>query len=191
MTSAGAAARCLCFKSSEEHDVKRAAMRSTSKSKSAPLATVLRSNPVKVVSTTGDSEVIVDVQFSSEDGVRPIEVPLARLSQSILSQTLDSNTVVRTLIRSQNEQAEAEERAHRKYVVEGATPGQQKVLRAFAKGLHPREVSEHLFIANTTVSAHTTVLLELCRIVWSPIEKERRDYRFLQMKFANHFINAE
>lgn len=75
----------------------------------------------------------------AEDGVRLIEVPLARLSQSILSQALDSNTGVRAFIRSQNEQAEAEERAHRKYVVATATPSQQKVLRAFAKGLHPRD----------------------------------------------------
>ena len=126
------------------------------------------------------------MHVSSEDGVRLIEVPLARLGQSILSQALDQNTSARALIRSQNEQAEAEEREHCKYVVANATPRQLDVLKAFAKGLHPEEVAEQLCIAPPTVSTHTTALLELCYDAWPPREKERRDYRFLQVKFANY-----
>jgi CRISPR-associated protein Csx14 len=120
-------------------------------------------------------------------GIRLIEVPLARLSQTLLSQLLDTNTSARELIHSQKELVEAEERAPCKQVVDAATPRQRAVLEAFAKGLHPQAVAEQLYISNTTVSAHTNVLLDLCHNAWPPREKERRDYRFLQLKFAGYF----
>ncbi len=124
---------------------------------------------------------------SPEDGIRLIEVPLARLSQTLLSQLLDTNTSARELIHSQKELVEAEERALCKQVADAATLRQREVLEAFAKGLHPREVAKQLCIDITTVSSHTSVLLGLCRNVWPTREKERLDYRFLQLKFAKYF----
>ena len=131
------------------------------------------------------------MHVSPGDGIRLIEVPLARLSQTLLSQLLDTNTSARELIHSQKELVEAEEHARCKQVVEAATPRQRAVLEAFAKGLHPQEVAQQLYISIATVSAHTTVLLDLCRNAWPSREKERRDYRFLQLKFARYFPDNE
>jgi CRISPR-associated protein Csx14 len=124
-----------------------------------------------------------------QDGIRLIEVPLARLSQTLLSQLLDTHTSARELIYSQTELAEAEERARCKQVVDTATPRQREVLEAFARGLHPREVAKHLSIDMTTVSSHTSVLLRLSRNAWNINDNERHDYRFLQTKFAKYFNN--
>ena len=82
---------------------------------------------------------------------------------------------------------EAEEHALCQQVADTTTPRQKEVLQAFARGLHPQEVAALLCISNTTLSTHTGALLGLCRNVWPPREKERRDYRFLQLKFAKYF----
>lgn len=124
---------------------------------------------------------------SPEDGIRLIEVPLARLSQTMLSQILDARISAGELINAQTELAAAEERARCKQVLDAATPRQREVLEALAKGLHPQEVAEQLSIDIATVSSHTSVLLGLCRNVWPTREKERLDYRFLQLKFAKYF----
>ncbi len=129
------------------------------------------------------------MHVSPGDGIRLIEVPLARLSQTLLSQLLDTNTSARELIHSQKELVEAEDYARCKQVLDAATARQREVLGAFAKGLHPREVAKQLCIDIATVSSHTSVLLGLCRNVWPTREKERLDYRFLQLKFAKYFDN--
>src|SRR6266571_4787137 len=127
-----------------------------------------------------------------EDDVRLIEVPLARLSQAFLPQLLDTSTISpKALIRSQTEQMEAEEYARCEQVVAAATSRQKEVLQAFARGLHPQEVAALLCISSATLSTHTGVLLGRCRNVWPSREKERRDYRFLQLKFAKYFHNNE
>ena len=126
------------------------------------------------------------------DGVQLIEVPFARLAQPILSHLLSSNhSDARVAIRSQTEQREAEERAKCSQVAGSASSAQQKVLRAFAKGLHPQKVANQLCIGLSTVSSHTNVLLRLCRNVWGIPEKERLDYHFLQMKFAYYSFDDE
>jgi hypothetical protein len=61
------------------------------------------------------------------------------------------------------------------------------VLEAFGGGLVPSEVAELLSISAPTAAAHTTVLLALCREVWSIEPGERLDYRFLQLKFKKYF----
>ena len=127
------------------------------------------------------------MHVSPGDGIHLIEVPLARLSQSFLSQLLDTNVTARALLHSQQEQAEAEERAQCKKVVKAVSPRQREILQAFAKGLHPHEVAALLSIDSTTVSSHTTILLRECRNVWNIEEKVRLDYRFLQLKFARYF----
>lgn len=124
---------------------------------------------------------------SLEDNVRLIEIPFARSAQPILSHILStSNTSTRTFIRSQNEQRETEEGKRRKQVKDAASPAEQRVLQAFAQGLHPKEVAVQLNISELTVSSHTNVLLRLCRNAWNIKDKERLDYRFLQIQFANY-----
>jgi CRISPR-associated protein Csx14 len=121
-----------------------------------------------------------------EEGVRLIEVPLTRLSEDVRA-TLSSNASAREIIRAQEEQVEAEERARCQRVVSQLTRRRLEVLMAFAEGLHPAQVAEKLSISTPTVSTHTTVLLSLCRDAWPIREKERLDYRFLQLKFARYF----
>ncbi|MBV9713468.1 MAG: hypothetical protein JO011_21395 [Ktedonobacteraceae bacterium] len=128
-----------------------------------------------------------------EEGVRLIPVPLARMSEAIRSQMMairsseaDSLTASE-IIRTQEEQAEAEEQRRCEYVIRLLTPRQLEVLQAFANGLHPLEVAERLSISSPTVSTHTTVLLSLCREAWPLKARERLDYRFLQLKFGRYF----
>lgn len=126
------------------------------------------------------------MHVSPEDGVRLIEVPFARLAQPLLPRALDA-THGNALIQSQNEQREAERRERCKQVVDAAKPMPRKVLQAFAQGLHPQKVAILLGISVSTVSSHTNVLLRLARNAWDIDEKERLDYRFLQMQFADYF----
>ncbi len=121
-----------------------------------------------------------------EEGVRLIEVPLTRLSEDVRSK-LSLDASAREIIRAQEAQAEAEERARCERIVTHLTPRRLEVLMAFAEGLHPAGVAEKLSISMPTVSTHTTVLLALCRDAWPMREKERLDYRFLQLKFARYF----
>lgn len=121
-----------------------------------------------------------------EDGVHLIEVPLARLSEDVRA-TLSLDASARDIIRAQEEQAEAEEQARCKRVVEQLTARRLEVLKAFARGLHPFEVAVELSISSPTVSTHTTALLSFCREAWSIRERERLDYRFLQLKFGRYF----
>lgn len=121
-----------------------------------------------------------------EDGVRLIEVPFARLSQSLLKQALQSNrSEASTLIRSANSQREADERARCKEVVDQLTPRLRQVLQAFARGLDSQQVAQELNIAPSTVSSHTNKLLGLCREVWPG--ETFRDYRSMHFKFARYF----
>jgi len=123
-----------------------------------------------------------------EDGVRLIPVPLALLGEGVRSQfPPEANPPsARDIIRTQEELAETEERRRCEYVLKLLTHRQLEVLRAFANGLHPSEVAEHLSISSPTVSTHTTVLLSLCREAWSIKARERLDYRFVQLKFGKY-----
>ncbi len=126
------------------------------------------------------------LHVTPEEGVRLIEVPLTRLSEDVRA-TLSSDASAREIIRAQEEQVEAEERARCERIVSQLTPRRLEVLMGFAEGLHPAQVAEKLSISMPTVSTHTTVLLSLCRDAWPIRERERLDYRFLQLKFARYF----
>jgi CRISPR-associated protein Csx14 len=126
------------------------------------------------------------LHVAQEEGVRLIEVPLTRLSEDVRA-TLSSDASAREIIRAQEEQVEAEERARCERIVSQLTRRRLEVLMAFAEGLHPAQVAEKLSISMPTVSTHTTVLLALCRDIWPMRERERLDYRFLQLKFARYF----
>ena len=126
-----------------------------------------------------------------EDGVRLIEVPFTRAASSILRRLLqDEVPNAGTAIRLVNEQAEAQDRERCDQVVNAINPAPLKVLRSFAKGLHPQRVASELDLSLATVSSHTNVLLRECRNVWSLSENERLDYHFLQWKFATYFNDS-
>jgi len=131
------------------------------------------------------------MHVAPEDSVRLIEVPFTRAASSILKRILqDKVPNAGTAIRLENEQSDAQERARCDQVVNAIKPAPLKVLRAFAKGLHPQKVAEELCISPKTVSSHTNILLRECRNVWPLSENERLDYRFLQWKFATYFNDS-
>lgn len=82
---------------------------------------------------------------------------------------------------------EIQERTHCIMVEKRATPAQQKVLHAFARGLRPQQVADELCITLKTVNSHKTVLLDLCRSSWNVPPQERLDYHFLAARFASFF----
>lgn len=127
------------------------------------------------------------MHVSPGDGIHLIEVPLARLSQSFLSQLLDTNATARALLHSQKEQAEAEERARCKQVEQALTKRALEILRTFAQGMSPQEVAEQLGIALSTVSTYTTKILDECRIAWDMPNDHPLRYYFLREKFKKYF----
>ncbi len=95
----------------------------------------------------------------------------------------------RVMQEEQRSQVEVQERKRCTTVESQATPAQQKVLRAFARGLRPQQVASELFITLKTVNSHKTVLLDLCRHAWDILSQEHLDYHFLSAKFATYFSN--
>ncbi|RMG98366.1 MAG: histidine kinase [Chloroflexi bacterium] len=79
------------------------------------------------------------------------------------------------------------DRQHCLAVIQRLTGRQQDVLRAFAAGLNPQEVADHLSISIKTVDSHKTVILSECRNAWNIPENGRLDYRFLVEKFSSFF----
>lgn len=90
----------------------------------------------------------------------------------------------------QRSQIEAQEHKRCAVVKSQATPAQQKVLRAFARGLRPQQVADDLSITLKTVNSHKTVLLDLCRQAWDIPSQEYLGYQFLSIKFAAYFPDA-
>src|SRR6266516_7432883 len=128
-----------------------------------------------------------DMHVSPGDGIRLIEVPLARLSQTLLSQLLDTNTSARELIHSEKELVEAEERARCKQVEQALTKRALEILRTFAQGMSPQEVAEKLGITLSTVSTYTTKIFDECRAAWDMPNDHPLRYYFLREKFKKYF----
>jgi CRISPR-associated protein Csx14 len=123
-----------------------------------------------------------------EDHVRLIEVPFARLSQPILLRLLSSEPGnVRQVLSEQEKRERAEQQQRCQSVTERITPTQLKVLRAFARGLHPSDVALELKREMTTISSHTHKLLGECRNTWGISERKRLDFHFLHDMFADYF----
>jgi CRISPR-associated protein Csx14 len=125
-------------------------------------------------------------------GVRLIEVPFARLAQPILSRLLSNypdNS--QNVISTQAERETRERHAKCRMVVEEASPAQRKVLRAFARGLHPQQVADEMDRTIATISTHTNHLFSSCRNIWNIPENRRLDYRFLHQMFGDYFVSDE
>ena len=91
----------------------------------------------------------------------------------------------------QRSQIETRERKRCALVERKATPAQQKVLRAFARGLSPQQVASDLHITLKTVNSHKTVLRDHCRQVWNIPAQEYLDYHFLNARFSSYFSSEE
>lgn len=123
------------------------------------------------------------MHVSAEAGVRLIESPSMSLGAYLPNQA-QSFGAAQSVQRSQ---MDAQERSRCAQVAKEATGRQLDVLRAFAEGLSPQEVAEHLCLSIKTVDTHKTVLLGLCRNAWNKGPNESLDYHFLQRAFADYF----
>lgn len=110
---------------------------------------------------------------------------------SLGAYTYSQPRAFRTAQEEQRSQMEAQERARCARVEKEATVAQRKVLRAFSKGLRPKQVSTELDISITTVHSHKSALLQLCRNAWNFDSSERLDYHFLYQKFSHYFERDE
>jgi CRISPR-associated protein Csx14 len=102
---------------------------------------------------------------------------------------LPPDTDASTVLALQTRIRDADEHAKCQQVYDKLTRRQREVLRAFADGLVPQEVSEHLCITLGTVSSHQTTIYQECRVAWNmpPDMAVRLDYRWLREKFAQFF----
>jgi len=123
------------------------------------------------------------MHVSTEAGVRLIESPSMSLGAYLPNQSLSFYAAQS----AQRSQMDAQERARCSQVVQEATGRQLDVLRAFAEGLSPQEVADHLCLSIKTVDTHKTVLLGLCRNAWNKGPNESLDYHFLQKAFDQYF----
>ena len=122
--------------------------------------------------------------------VNLIEVPFVPWGAYFptLSQSVDTAQGMR---RFQTAQMDVQQHARCEQVVAKATPRQLDVLRAFASGLDQQEVAKELHITISTVDAHKTRLLELCRELWNIEEEQHLGYHFLYKTFAAFFNHEQ
>jgi CRISPR-associated protein Csx14 len=127
------------------------------------------------------------MHMPKDAGIRLIEVPFIPMGAYIYPPTRPFN-------RAQEEQrlqVETLEHTRCAQVVERATQAQLKVLRAYARGLSPRQVADELQISLPTVNSHSTFLYSLCRETWNIPKNTGLNYMFLQTKFANYFQDGQ
>jgi CRISPR-associated protein Csx14 len=121
------------------------------------------------------------------DGIRLIEVPFARLSQSLLPRLIDTRTYVREPSNAQKALPKSGEYERCKQVEQNLTRRASDVLQSFAQGRSPQEVAEQLSITPNTVSTYTTKILDECRTAWSMPDDQPLRHYFLREKFKKYF----
>lgn len=122
------------------------------------------------------------------DDQRLIEVPFSRAAQPMLAHLLHAPISSSSTIRQQDEQQQKIEAARRQQVIE-ALQGKARVLQvlqALAEGDHPSQAATRLNISPSTISTHTSVIYDECRIAWEVPEEIPLNYHFVQTRFANH-----
>lgn len=119
-----------------------------------------------------------------EDGVQLIQVPTIPLGAYFPGIRMLTQAAPAQVIATQMRWLDQSEQNHCRAVIEQLTPTQVQVLRAFAAGMSPQQVSESLHIALTTVDSHKTPILSICRNVWAIPDDVRLTYHFLHNKFA-------
>lgn len=106
---------------------------------------------------------------------------------------LPPETDAHTVLALQTRILDADEHAKCQQVYDQLTRRQRDVLRAFADGMLPQDVAEHLCITLGTVSSHQTTIYQECRVAWNmpPDMAVRLDYRWLREKFAPFFQECD
>jgi CRISPR-associated protein Csx14 len=117
-------------------------------------------------------------------GVRLIQIPLVPWGfymPGLRDLTAASADALR---RQQIAQMDAQERQRCKHVIANLSEREREVLRAFAKGLTPQQVSHQLCITLSTVNTHKTKILTECRSVWQYPPEGHLTYHLLREKFG-------
>ncbi len=125
-----------------------------------------------------------------EDGVRLIQVPVVPWGVYFPALRALAQTPPDQALALQVRWLDQTERTRCQAVVERLTPRQLDVLRAFAAGLTPQEVAEHLCISLKTVDTHKTAILGECRNAWAVPDDAWLDYHFLRDRFGPFFVQA-
>ena len=125
-------------------------------------------------------------------GVELIEGPFAFWGPYFPNLPQYPNDDVRTIVRTQVAQMDAQERKRCDQVAQhpAITPRELTTLKAFAKGLNTQQVAEQLSVTVKTIDTYKTHLLDYCRAVW-PDTGERMDYHFIYKRFAPYFDTDE
>lgn len=123
------------------------------------------------------------MHVAPEDGIRLIEVPFARLSQSLLPRIIETRTEGQT----HREPLESGEYERCRQVEQNLTRRAIEILQSFAQGRNPGEVAEELGISSSTVSTYTTKILDECRTAWEMPDAQPLRYYFLREKFRTYF----
>lgn len=122
-----------------------------------------------------------------DDGVRLIPVPIAPWGAYFPAiRTLLASSPAQVLV-AQRRQMDVLERALCEQVLSKLTEREREVLRAFANGSQPQEVTAQLNITPKTVDTHKTKILAECRVAWNMPESSWLDYHFLHDKFGRYF----
>ncbi|MBA2680967.1 MAG: hypothetical protein H0U76_21545, partial [Ktedonobacteraceae bacterium] len=131
-----------------------------------------------------------NMHIAPGDGRRLIAVPFARAAQPFLASMV--NRTPSATIQTQREQQQREEHQRCQQVIDALKDGPRRALQALAQGLHPDDVAKMLDLKPSTISFYTTEIYQLCRNAWDipPGQRQRIDYRFIQIKFADYFHDA-
>lgn len=124
------------------------------------------------------------------EGVRLIQVPLAPWGTYFPGLRALVGLPSTRVMASQHTGLTRDERAHAQRVLAQLSDRQREVLRAFARGLTPQQVAEHLSISLKTVDSHKSVILDVCRNEWQMAPGTRLDYHFLRDKFRDVAVSA-
>lgn len=127
------------------------------------------------------------MHLPASDAVRLVRVPVPPWGHLFPVLRAAPDTTAHTILATQVTAIDAGERARCRQVVERLTPRQREVLQAFAQGMVPQEVAEHLCVSLATVNAHKTPIFSECCIAWDLPDGTRLDYRWLREKFAPYF----
>jgi CRISPR-associated protein Csx14 len=123
------------------------------------------------------------MHVNPSDGVQLIQAPIVPWSTYFPALRALALTSMQA-VQEQLQRLIAIDEPQCRQVWERLSPRQRDVLRAFAKGMRPDEVANHLNITLNTVNTHKTAILSECRVAWNLPDNAPLDYRFLRERFA-------
>ena len=116
--------------------------------------------------------------------VRLVPVPVVPWG-AYLPPFMASKQTPTEMMLAQTDWMDREERKRCRTVWDELTPRERDVVQAFAGGLNPQEVAEHLVVSVKTISSHTTNIFAKCRLGWELPEDAHLSFYFLRDKFRD------